>query len=270
MNMIDSNREHYIDKKFDANISDADFINKLFLRVVAKKIRFENVKFHYTIFDTCYFRNSVFISCNFTGCRFVGTNFYGAKFSDCDFDYAVFEKTIISCAVLNDCCPGWDNLKLKFARELRVNFQGLGDSKSTNKAIRVELDATDVYLKQSWSSNTKYYRTKYKGIKRISKFFEWLNFRVLDIIWGNGENTLKLIKSILLVNFGMVVVNIIKFKGMKNFDGYIDSLIEMPVLFLGVATPPNYPSWYLAIISLIRLVAMGFFMSIILKRFNRR
>jgi uncharacterized protein YjbI with pentapeptide repeats len=152
MTLVNSNREHIVDQRFDADVSNNEFQNMLFLRVVAKGRRFENVDFKYTIFDNTYLRDCVFDSCDFTGCRFIGVNFYGAKFNGCKFDYATFEKTIISNDVLDNCCPGWDNLKLKFARTLRVNFQQLGESESANKAIKVELDATEIPMvtKLSW------------------------------------------------------------------------------------------------------------------------
>ena len=256
--------------RFDTDVSNTEFSNKLFLRIVAKGRRFENVDFKYTIFDSTYFRNCVFDSCDFTGCRFVGVNFYGAKFIGCKFDYATFERTIIASDVLDNCCPGWDNLKLKFARTLRVNFQQLGDSKSANKAIKVELDATEIHLKKSWRSNESYYRKKYRGLKRIGKFLEWLNFKVLDFVWGNGENTYKLTRSVILLLVGMALFDALSFQDPTKVASYSNAILKMPEVFLGVTSPKHYPSWYISLIFFTRLVAMGFFMSIIIKRFNRR
>lgn len=270
MTLVNSNREHLSDLRFDTNVSNTEYSNKLLLRIVAKGKRFENVDFKYTIFDTVYLRNCIFESCDFTGCKFIGVNFYGAKFIGCKFDYATFERTIISSDVLDNCCPGWDNLKLKFARTLRVNFQQLGDSKSANKAIKVELDATEIHLKKSWRSNESYYRKKYHGWKRIRKYLEWLNFKVLDFVWGNGENTYKLTRSVVLLLIGMALIDALNFQDPTKVKSYSDAIIKMPGIFLGVTSPQNYPSWYLAFIFFTRLVAMGFFMSIIIKRFNRR
>lgn len=270
MTLVSSNREHLVDQRFDTDVSNTEYSNKLFLRVVAKGRRFEKVDFKYTIFDTTYLRDCVFDSCDFTGCRFVGVNFYGAKFTGCKFDYATFERTIIESDVLDHCCPGWDNLKLKFARTLRVNFQQLGDSRSANKAIKVELAATEIYLKKSWQSNESYYRKKYHGWKRIGKFFEWLNFKILDFVWGNGENTYKLTRSMILLLIGMTLFDVLNFQDPVKVTSYSNTILKMPEVFLGVTSPKNYPSWYLAIIFFTRLVAMGFFMSIIIKRFNRR
>ena len=270
MTIVSSNRDHHIDERFDSNVSNVDYNNKLFLRLIAKGKHFEHVDFKYTIFDTCYLRNCVFDSCDFTGCRFVGVNFYGAKFTGCKFDYATFERTIIASDILDNCCPGWDNLKLKFARTLRVNFQQLGDSESANKAIKVELDATEIHLKKSWESNEAYYRNKYSGWKRIGKFLEWWKFKALDFVWGNGENTYKLIRSVLILVIAMAIVDTLNFKDVTKVKSYWDSVLAMPGVFLGVSSPSYYSNLYLALIFFARLVAMGFFMSIIIKRFNRR
>ena len=48
------------------------------------------------------------------------------------------------------------------------------------------------------------------------------------------------------------------------------SLADAPQVFLGTRTPSNYEGPYLTAILIVRLIAFGFFMSIIIKRFNRR
>src|SRR6266567_5082317 len=142
----DSNRTKIEDKRVDADVGDVDLKNHLFVRLVAKERRFIRIDFKYSIFDTCYLRKCVFDSCDFTGCRFIGTSLYGSSFSGCKFDYSIFERTIVDDDLLDSGCPGMENLKMRFARTLRMNYQQLGDSKSANKAIRVELDAMEVYL----------------------------------------------------------------------------------------------------------------------------
>src|SRR5450432_1346443 len=125
-----SNRVHQIDKSFDSDVSEAQFTNQLFVRLVTKGTRFTNVDFKYSIFDTCYLRSCTFDSCDFTGCRFSGTNLEGSSFAGCKFAYSFFEKTVIDNDILDVGCPGEENLKMKFARTLRMNYQQLGDAKS--------------------------------------------------------------------------------------------------------------------------------------------
>lgn len=270
MPIVSSNRKHHVDVTFNSDVINVACSNQLFVRLVAKGKRFENVDFKYTIFDTCYLRNCVFDSCDFTGCRFIGVNLAGVSFTGCKFDYATFERTIIANDILDSCCPGWENVKLKFARTLRVNFQQIGDSKSANKAIKVELDATEIHLHKSWMSNESYYRKKYQSWKRVGKFFEWANFKLLDFVWGNGESTYKLTRSVVLLLVAMAFVDVLKSKDPSMVSSYVKASLAMPEVLLGVSTPSCYPDWYLAFIVFARLVSIGFFMSIIIKRFNRR
>ncbi|HEU0118118.1 MAG TPA: pentapeptide repeat-containing protein [Alphaproteobacteria bacterium] len=268
--LINSNRAIQTDKKIDCDVADSKFVNQLFVRLIAKKRRFTNVNFKYAIFDNCYLRDCVFDSCNFTGVRFSGTNMQGSSFSGCIFDYCTFDKTTIDNDVLDSNCPSFENLKLKFARTLRINYQQLGDAKSANKAMSVELQACEIHLHKASFSNDVYYRTKYRGWDRAKHVIEWLDFKLLDFIWGNGESAWKLLRAVLLVFIVMTYIDISAWKDPSIPPNYADSFWKTPQIFLGVISPDNYPKSYLTFIAFIRLVAMGFFMSIIIKRFNRR
>jgi Pentapeptide repeats (9 copies) len=265
-----SERKHHTDEKFDSDVSNAEFRNRFFVRLVAKGKRFEKVDFKYSIFDTCYLRDCVFDSCDFTGCRFTGTNLYGSSFTGCKFDYAMFERTIVDNDILDVCCPAYENLKLKFARTLRVNYQSLGDSLSANKAIVLELQATEIHLIKAWNSKESYYRKKYKGWKRIKAFFEWLNFKTLDLIWGNGESTFKLMRSLIIVLVAMTLCDVLKYGDPSRVISYWNSFTLMPNVLFSTVKPVHYSESYLTLLIFTRLVFFGFFMSIVIKRFNRR
>jgi len=268
--LSDSNRIHQTDKKIDHDVSGERLMNQLFVRLIAKGKRFTKVDFKYSIFDTCYLRNCTFDSCDFTGCRFVGTSLYGSSFSGCKFDYAIFERTIIDNDLLDVGCPGHENLKMRFARTLRMNYQQLGDAKSANKAIGVELKATEVYLHKAWYSNESYYWHKYSGWKRVAVFIEWVEFKALDKIWGNGESAFKLVRSTIAVLVLMSLIDVLAFRDPKQIQSYLQAVALTPQLFLGTVSPTHYSSLYLTAILVVRLVAVGFFLSIIIKRFNRR
>jgi hypothetical protein len=268
--LSESNRVHQVDKKFDTDVSNEKFTNQLFIRLIALKKQFTKIDFSYSIFDTCYLRNCKFDSCEFTGCRFVGTNLHGAKFSNCEFRYVTFERTPIDNYILAQECPEEENLKLRFARSLRMNYQSLGDAESANKAMSVELKATEEHLYKSWNANSTYYRNKYKGWDRVKAFMQWVQFKLLDIIWGNGESLWKLVRATLTIFALMALIDVLVFKDYQRIDSYIQSFVKAPQIFFGTLSPSNYPSTYLTVILFIRLVAFGFFMSILIKRFNRR
>jgi hypothetical protein len=172
---------HCEDHRFSDNEANVSYANHLFTRLSAKEKTFTKVDFRYCTFDRCYLRSCKFLNCDFTGCRFVSSNLHGSSFRDCRFDYASFERTQIAPDILETQAPFLENLKEKFARSLRVNYSQLGDSESVNKAIKIELAATQTHLYNAWHSEADYYRkTKYPGMwMRFTKFLEWLRFRVL-------------------------------------------------------------------------------------------
>jgi uncharacterized protein YjbI with pentapeptide repeats len=268
--LSDSGRVQQIDKRFDIDVFEGKFANQLFVRLVAKGKRFTKVDFKYSIFDTCYLRNCMFDSCDFTGCRFVATSFHGSKFSGCRFEYSTFERTLVDDDILDTECPGPDNLKMRFARTLRMNYQQLGDATSANKAIGVELQASKVHRLKAWRSNESYYRKKYSGGKRVRAFLDWVKFRSLDFIWGNGESASKLLRATVIALVAMSLIDVLAFRDRQRLDSYIQALTDAPQVFLGTLSPSHYGGPYLTAILLARLIAFGFLMSIIIKRFNRR
>lgn len=265
-----SDRTTDTDMKFDADEASTRYANRLFLRLVAKDKSFTKVDFKYTIFDSCYLRGCKFDSCDFTGCRFVGTNLHGSKFSGCRFDYAVFERTPVDSDILDTECPGPENLKQRFARTLRMNYQQLGDAAAANKAMIIELEATEAHLHKAWYSNEAYYRKKYQGWLRIKAWLEWLSFKLLDFVWGNGEYLYRLVRALLVVLLAMTIFEVVEYDDPQRLGSYISAFKSSFEVFLGVLTPPQYAKWYLATVTLVRLVAMSFFLSIIIKKFNRR
>jgi Pentapeptide repeats (9 copies) len=268
--LVKSGRIEHKDKKFNADIVKGNFSNILFLRLISKGQKFTNVNFKYTIFENSYLRNCVFESCDFTGCRFVGTNLYGSSFHGCKFEYAIFERTIIDDEILATSCPGSENLKLKFARSLRMNYQQMGEAKSVNKAINIELQATETHLDKAWSSKESYYRHKYRGLNRFRLFMQWLDFQILDFIWGNGESLLKLGRTILIILVVIALSDDLVQKDPWRLQNFGQAFMQTPRIFFGLGVPKGYSELWLATIACLRLLTFGLFVSIIVKRFSRR
>jgi hypothetical protein len=257
------------DKYWDRDVSNKKLSDRVFERVSAKDIRFASVDFKYCVFDDCYLRSCAFDSCDFTGCRFVRTSFHGSTFTGCIFDYASFDRTLIDPDILDTCCPGWDNLKLRFARTLRMNYQGLGDSAAVNKAIIVELNATRSHLYKTWRSNESYYRNKYQGIRRLQQFLAWSGFVALDFVWGNGESAVKLARTTIVLLALLAVLDTLSYRNPMLVADFAQALVDSPQVFLGT-TQPGYPGLVIAGLTLIRYVVLGLFLSILIRRFARR
>lgn len=266
----DSGREQVIDKIIDGNLEDINYHNKFFLRVGSKADRYEKVDFSHTYFDHCYFRNCVFDSCNFDGCKFINSNFSGSTFVGCKFQYATFQNTLIEEEILDSSCPGYDNLKFKFARTLRKNFEAIGNAEAANKAIKIELEATESHLKKSWKSEEAYYRKKYSGWNQFFAFIKWFKFKIQEFIWGNGESTNRLIRSGIILWLFMTYYDVSINGDNDMLSSYWMSFVKMPQIFLSIEVPTGYSNLYLSIIYTVRIIAFGLFMSILLKRFNKR
>lgn len=272
--IVPGNRKVILDYYIAENIENegAAHAYKIYTRLNARKKTFRKVNFQHCIFDACYFNTCVFDTCDFTGCRFIGCNFHRTTFRGCTFDYALFERTQVDDDILRQEAPREENLKMRFARSLRMNFQQVGDAKAVNKAISLELEATSIYLKKSWASEETYYREKYPGWKRFPQFIKWAEFRILDFIWGNGESAWKLLRTILLIHVLIAAYDTIKFGNALNLADYWTSFVISPGIFFGIgnATIHPYPILFASAITALRLMGFALFTAILVKRFGRR
>jgi len=267
------NREVITDHYFQSQVFDEPirYQNKVFVRLGATKgTVFRKVSFIHCIFDACYLANCTFDTCDFTGCRFLGSNFHQSTFAGCKFWYAVFERTQIDEDILIGEAPAEENLRVRFARTLRMNFAQLGDAKAVNRAISLELEATELYLRKSWSlSRGSYYRKKYPGFKQAWQFLRWVEFWVLDFVWGNGESIVKLLRTIAVVIGAVAIYDVAVVGDVSDLRAYWSSIKHAPAVFLGVQAK-DYPPLVLSVIAASRYVSLALMTALLVKRFGRR
>lgn len=244
--------------------------NRQFVRLVAREKHFVGCDFRNTTFEACYLRKCTFDSCDFSGCHFDRCQLPGTSFHGCKFDYATFHKTLIEPEILRTGCPSFENLQMRFARSLRINYQELGDSDAANEAILVELAATEVHLKKAVFSRESYYRSKYRGLQRATLAAKLVKFKALDAIWGNGEKLNRLIGTLFVVLACMALFDVFSYRNPKNVEDYIDAFVMAPQVLVGAVSPYEYSTVYLAVVAVIRIVAFALLVSIFLKRFHRR
>lgn len=267
------NRKVVTDFYVPKDVSDEqEFFKYMVLeRLNARKIKFKNVSFEHCVFDGCYFNKCVFDTCDFTGCKFIGSNFHQTAFRGCDFKFSVFERSLLDDDILISEAPREENLRMHFSRSLRMNYQQVGDSKAVNKAIMVELDATSVYLYKSWRSGETYYKEKYPGFfNGIVQFLKWIEFWVLNFVWGNGESILKFIRTILIVLVSISVYDTNTNGNPLNIGFYWSSFVQSPAIFLGILSPENFTTGILSLITGIKFVSFALLTTLLVKRFSRR
>jgi hypothetical protein len=267
------NRQVVTDHYFATSVSDEPqlYQNKVFVRLGASKgTVFRKVSFTHCVFDACYLASCTFDSCDFTGCRFLGSNFHQSSFAGCKFWYATFERTQIDDDILIAEAPSEENLRMRFARTLRMNFTQLGDAKAVNRAISLELEATELYLRKSWSPNRgSYYRKKYPGVRQLAQFFRWSEFKLLDFVWGNGESILKLLRTLAIVLVLIAVYDVTAAGRTLDLAAYWTSVKDAPAIFLGVQSK-TYSTVVLSLIAASRYVGLALMTALLVKRFGRR
>jgi len=267
------NRRVVTDHYFHLGVADDSqtYQNTVFVRLGAVKgTVFRNVSFMHSVFDGCYLTGCAFDSCDFTGCRFIGSNFHQSSFSGCKFWYATFERTQIDDDILISEAPAEENLRMRFARTLRMNFSQLGDAKAVNRAISLELQATEQYLRNSWPAHrNSYYKKKYPGWKQAWQFFLWSEFKLLDVVWGNGESIFKLVRSIAFVVVGVAIYDVTTSGNALDLTAYWESIKQAPGVFLGVL-PKTYPPLALSLIAGSRYIGLALLTALLVKRFGRR
>ncbi|WP_433694998.1 pentapeptide repeat-containing protein [Paraburkholderia phenoliruptrix] len=266
------NREVLTDLYVSENVQNepTKYKYKVFVRLNAKDKHFKRISFEHCIFDACYMNNCVFDTCDFTGCKFIGSNFHQTAFTGCTFDYATFERCQIDDDILRSEAPHQENLRMRFARSLRMNYQQIGDAKAVNRAISLELQATSMYLLKSWSSQESYYQKKFGGLKRASQFVKWTDFWILDFIWGNGESILKLLRTIIIILIAVTLYDTARNGNLLHVDDILSAFKNAPGEFLGITSPRNFSPGVSDSLVTARLVSFALLTAMLVKRFGRR
>jgi hypothetical protein len=253
------------DFEITADVKNENFSRKIFCRAYAVNLVFTEVNFKQCVLDQCYFRNCKFLRCDFTGTEFKSCNLRGAQFDGCKFMYSTWEKTIIEENFLDYCLPSEENIARDLVQELRVNFSQIGNYPAVNHASSIEVKLTGIHLYKSAYSRESYYREKHKGWNRVLMAYKHLKWKILDLLWGNGESIFKVILS---ATFIIIILTTISFKA--NGIPWIDNLEASFLGFWGVHNSVTLPTYISTCLTISRFTFFGLFLTILVKRLARR
>lgn len=257
-------------KETEIQESDLDKLNfkkHELVRVYAVKKKFINVSFMQSIISECYFRNCIFKDCDFTGANISNTNFQGADFIGCTFDYTTFTGTHISTIPISRNLPSRENLKIQLAKNLRVNYASIGDYDGVNFAINIEISATLEHLKKAAFSKEAYYRgkTEFSGFGRLSYGIKYLYCRFFDFLWGNGEKPSKMFLSIPLL---LTLLSLI-YSYSLNISILTSIKETINIFFIG-GESSSLGLIASSAVNIMRYIALGLFVSSLVRRISRR
>jgi hypothetical protein len=167
---------------------------------------------------------------------------------------------------LDSCLPSEVNLARDLVRTLRVNFAHIGNYTAVNKAASIEVALTGQHLFNAAYSKQSYYRSKYKGWNRVAHGAGHLQWKSLDLLWGNGESFFRVLVCGLSLIFAWSA-----FLAWKSPQfSWPESLSVVIRSFWGVSTTPPVPEWHLVALTALRFILVGLFMAILIKRLARR
>jgi hypothetical protein len=180
-------------EKSKANITASSFI-----RLGMKESVFQDCSFTQSNFGDSYFRNAVFRNVRFTGSSFRFCNFEKATFQACDFRYSNFFHCKLPKDEIISCLPPEPNLRRDLARNLRLNFEMIGDKKAADTFLNIEIQADEDELKAIFFSRTEYYKSHYKLLGQLQAGVKFLISKLSGMIWGYGHRIGRLILSYFL------------------------------------------------------------------------
>lgn len=262
---IDHIKSEFIDKEIQANVQRESFVQHQLTRVHAVGRTFTEVDFKQSVIQSCYFRNCSFIRCDFTGAQIKDTNLKGSTFSDCKFLYTTWEKTMLEEEFLESCLPAEENLARDLVRSLRVNFSQTGNYEAVNRAAAIEVQLTGRHFYNAAYSRQSYHRRKYRGWDRVKLAAKHAQWKLLDLVWGNGESIVKVARSCLVV----VLLAAIATAWANPSSGFLPSLELAFIQFWGVGGASMTPPFAITL-TIARYILFGLFMAILVKRLSRR
>lgn len=127
--------------KDDLHVMDTRIRMCHFRRIGAKKALFERSSLTQCLFEDTYFRNASFTDVRLTGSTFRNCNLEKAIFKGCDLRYCTFQTTRLDRDEIIGNLPVEPNLKRDLARNLRKNFEALGDKDSADIFLDIEIEA---------------------------------------------------------------------------------------------------------------------------------
>ncbi len=192
--------------KDDLHVMDTRIRMCHFRRIGAKKALFERSSLTQCLFEDTYFRNASFTDVRLTGSTFRNCNLEKAIFKGCDLRYCTFQTTRLDRDEIISNLPVEPNLKRDLARNLRKNFEALGDKDSADIFLDIEIEAHEQELLGASRRKTEYYRSHYSELDQALAGLKYLVSKLSGLVWGYGHRVRRLIASYLILTFGFSLI----------------------------------------------------------------
>lgn len=239
----------------------------------ANNVTFLNCDFSFSRIKDSYFRNCKFIQCNFTGSKISDSNFRNSTFDNCNISFTEFKNTLISLDQLLHNLPQEIGIKLELIRNLKKNYEGIGNRLILKEVIKLEIffSKEEHFLKlKSFFTKDDYYSSKYDNIdKKLIVLKDFVIFH-LNRLWGHGEFAYPLIYIFILTFLYSALLLSFKYENFGSFCTYIKLSLKY---FLGLSKTDFSPienTHLKYLIPSIKILLISFAISIFSRRHSWR
>ncbi len=159
----------------DLNVSNVNVKFSSFIRLGLRDAKFKGGFLSHSIFEDVYARKANFSNIDFTGSVFRNCNFEKAAFKSCTLNYCEFLNTQLPYLEVISCLPNEPNIREELARNLKMNFIGLGQKVIADKFLDIEIKAKESRMAEIFKSRTTHYKENYDQLDRIENagLFIW-------------------------------------------------------------------------------------------------
>lgn len=186
--------------KDDLIIEDAILQTCQFRRIGARNAVFRKCSLTQCLFEDTYFRKASFNDVRFTGSTFRKCNLEKATFQGCDLRFCKFESTFLNRDEIVGNLPVEPILRRNLARNLRKNFEALGDKESSDVFLNIEIEAHEQELLGGFRRKTAYYQQHYTQVDQVIAGLKYITSKLSGIVWGYGHRLSRLLASYLVVS----------------------------------------------------------------------
>lgn len=214
-------------QKDNVKISDVNISASSFVRIGMKGAEIKDSSFTQSNFEDSYFRKAAFNNVHFTGSSFRFCNFDKASFQACDFRYCSFYHCKLPKDEIIACLPSESNLRRDLARNLRANYEMIGDKKSADTFLDIENQANEAELSAIFWSKTQYYKGRYNNLDQVKSGLKFMVSWFSGLIWGYGHSVGRLFLSYFIIT---CILSFITYMGETNFRVLSDG-VQHPLNF---------------------------------------
>jgi hypothetical protein len=195
-------------------ISGVNISTSSFIRLGMKEAIIKDCSFTQSNFEDSYFRKAIFKNVRFTGSSFRFCNFDKTSFQACDFRYCNFYHCKLPKDEVRACLPPEPNLRRDLARNLRANYEMIGDKKAADTFLDIEIQANEAELNAIFLSNTEYYKKHYDRHDQVNAGLKFVGSKLSGMIWGYGHRVGRLFLSYFIIT---CLWSLITYFGKINF-----------------------------------------------------